>query len=107
MPVAEAQSKLVADCLRGKYALPPQQELLRRLERDRHAMFSRYVTSRRHTMQIDVDDYLYDLAQERLAGVARARLRAAVGLAQSPDLNDTSFCRVGGRAASRACTNVL
>ena len=76
MPIAEAQSKLVADYLRGAYALPPPGALRRSLERERSAMFSRYVTSKRHTMQIDVDDYLYDLAQERQAGIERARRRA-------------------------------
>jgi cation diffusion facilitator CzcD-associated flavoprotein CzcO len=76
MPIAEAQSKLVADYLRGAYALPAAGALRRALERERQAMFSRYVTSKRHTMQIDVDDYLYDLAQERKAGIERARLRA-------------------------------
>jgi len=75
MPIAEAQSKLVADYLRGAYALPPPRALRRSLERERRAMFSRYVTSKRHTMQIDVDDYLYDLAQERQAGIERARRR--------------------------------
>jgi len=29
------------------------------MKRERAAMFNRYVTSRRHTMQVDVDDYLY------------------------------------------------
>jgi dimethylaniline monooxygenase (N-oxide forming) len=42
------------------------------MKRARAAMFDRYVHSKRHTMQIDVDDYLYDLAQEREAGAARA-----------------------------------
>ena len=76
MPVAEAQSKMIAAYLSGTYTLPPQQELLRALEGERQAMFARYVTSKRHTMQIDVDDYLYDLAQERAAGIARAHQQA-------------------------------
>jgi hypothetical protein len=35
-------------------------------------MFKRYVASRRHTMQVDFDDYLADLAAERRRGAARA-----------------------------------
>jgi hypothetical protein len=77
MPIAEAQSKLIADYLRGAYALPAPGALRRALDRERQAMYSRYVTSKRHTMQIDVDDYLYDLRQERKAGVERARLRVS------------------------------
>jgi len=76
MPIAEAQSKVVADYLRGAYALPAPTALRRALGREHRAMFSRYVTSKRHTMQVDVDDYLYDLAQERIAGAERARQRA-------------------------------
>jgi hypothetical protein len=36
-------------------------------------MFKRYVASKRHTMQIDFDDYLVALAKERRAGEERAR----------------------------------
>ena len=36
-------------------------------------MFKRYVASKRHTMQVDFDNYLYDLGKEQAAGAARAR----------------------------------
>jgi hypothetical protein len=36
-------------------------------------MFKRYVASKRHTMQVDYDDYLADLAKEREHGRERAR----------------------------------
>ncbi len=36
-------------------------------------MFKRYVASKRHTMQVDFDNYLYDLRKELKAGAARAR----------------------------------
>ncbi len=75
MPIAEGQGKLVAAYLQGAYALPTPRAMRAAMERERAAMFKRYVTSRRHTMQVDVDDYLYDLAQERKAGVERARRR--------------------------------
>jgi hypothetical protein len=42
-----------------------------RAERER--MFKRYVASKRHTMQVDFDNYLYDLGKELKAGAARAR----------------------------------
>ena len=73
MPLAEAQSKLVADYLRGSYALPAPGAMRRAMRRDRAAMFRRYVASKRHTMQVDADDYLYDLGREREAGAERAR----------------------------------
>ena len=39
------------------------------------AMFKRYVASKRHTMQVDYDDYLADLTKERRRGAERARER--------------------------------
>jgi hypothetical protein len=36
-------------------------------------MRARYVASKRHTIQVDFDDYLHALAKERAAGAARAR----------------------------------
>lgn len=73
MPLAEAQAKLVGDCLGGAYALPGPVATRAALRRQRREMFARYVASRRHTMQVDADDYLYDLAQERKSGVERTR----------------------------------
>jgi len=40
-------------------------------------MFARYVPSRRHTMQLDYDEYLASLVAETSAGRTRARHRAA------------------------------
>jgi hypothetical protein len=36
-------------------------------------MFKRYVASARHTMQVDFDNYLYDLGKELRKGAERAR----------------------------------
>lgn len=77
MPLAEAQAKLIAQMLSGKYDLPSPLERKRRTERERARMFARYVPSRRHTMQLDFDDYMSDLASETEAGRRRARQRAA------------------------------
>jgi cation diffusion facilitator CzcD-associated flavoprotein CzcO len=73
MPIAEHQSTWVADYLGGRYALPAAAALRADIERERRAMFKRYVASKRHTMQIDFDDYLVALAKERRAGAERAR----------------------------------
>ncbi len=73
MPLAEAQSEWVADYLSGAYALPPAHELRADVERERRRMFKRYVASKRHTMQVDFDDYLVALAKERRRGAERAR----------------------------------
>ena len=74
MPLSEAQGRWVADHLRGEYALPPREQLLAEMRADQAAMHKRYVASKRHTIQVDFDDYLYDLAKERRRGAERARL---------------------------------
>lgn len=75
MPLAEAQGEWVGDYLLGDYALPPRAEMLADMAADQEAMRRRYVASKRHTIQVDFDDYLRDLARERRAGAARARAR--------------------------------
>jgi len=73
MPIAEAQAHWVADHLKGEYALPPSDEMRADIEAERRRMFDRYVASKRHTMQVDFDDYLYELRRERRHGAERAR----------------------------------
>jgi dimethylaniline monooxygenase (N-oxide forming) len=73
MPLAEAQGQWVADYLKGEYHLPSRPELLADIRRDQEAMRRRYVSSKRHTIQVDFDDYLHELGKERRAGAERAR----------------------------------
>jgi dimethylaniline monooxygenase (N-oxide forming) len=73
MPLAEAQGAWVGDYLVGDYALPSEADMRADVEADQAAMRARYVASKRHTIQVDYDDYLYALDKERRAGGARAR----------------------------------
>jgi dimethylaniline monooxygenase (N-oxide forming) len=73
MPLAAAQSEWVCDYLAGGYALPAPAALQADIDAERRQMFKRYVASKRHTMQVDYDDYLADLAKERRRGAERAR----------------------------------
>jgi dimethylaniline monooxygenase (N-oxide forming) len=73
MPLAEAQGRWVANHLRGEYHLPPRQELLVDIEKERDTMFKRYVASKRHTMQVDFDRYMHELGRELKRGGDRAR----------------------------------
>jgi dimethylaniline monooxygenase (N-oxide forming) len=73
MPLAEAQGAWVADHLLGSYALPPTAELRADIDADQEAMRRRYVASKRHTIQVDFNEYLRDVRKERRAGAARAR----------------------------------
>jgi dimethylaniline monooxygenase (N-oxide forming) len=73
MPIAEAQGAWVGDYLNGDYGLPGAAEMRADVAADQAAMRKRYVASKRHTIQVDFDDYMLALAKERAAGAARAR----------------------------------
>ena len=90
MPLAEAQGRWVAAYLRGEYHLPPAERMAAEMNRERERMFKRYVASKRHTMQVDFDNYLYDVRKEMQAGAERAReagfsLPVAARAARSPE----------------------
>jgi len=72
MPLSEAQGVWVADYLTGRYQLPPVHEMRTLMTEDRAAMQKRYVASKRHTIQVDFDDYLYALRKEVARGETRA-----------------------------------
>jgi dimethylaniline monooxygenase (N-oxide forming) len=73
MPLAEAQGAWVGDYLRGDYELPSDSQVRADIAADQAAMRKRYVSSKRHTIQVDFEDYLYKLEKERAAGALRAR----------------------------------
>ena len=74
MPLAELQSQWICDHLAGRYQLPPDVELRADIEAERAAMFKRYVASKRHTMEVDFEDYVLAVRQERRRGERRAAL---------------------------------
>jgi thioredoxin reductase len=73
MPIAEVQGQWIADELRGEYLRPSRSEMLRDIGAESAAMRRRYVASKRHTIQVDFDDYLIAVDRERRAGAQRAR----------------------------------
>jgi flavin-binding monooxygenase-like protein len=75
MPLVEAQGRLFARYLSGEYELPDDAEMQRRSSLEREQVRRRFVTSRRHTMQVDFDRYLDDLARETRAGYRRSGRR--------------------------------
>ncbi len=72
MPLAEAQSEWVADVLEGRSALPPRREMRRVIRREDERMRRRYVTSKRHTIQVDFFPYLRTIRRERGRGQGRS-----------------------------------
>jgi cation diffusion facilitator CzcD-associated flavoprotein CzcO len=73
MPIAEAQSKLIADHLAGRYEAPSPDRMRQSANDERRALALRYVPSPRHTMQVDFDDFMKALAKEHARGRKRAK----------------------------------
>jgi cation diffusion facilitator CzcD-associated flavoprotein CzcO len=82
MPLAEAQGAWVGDHLLGDYAPPDPEQMRADIRADQEAMRARYVASKRHTIQVDFDDYLRALASERREGAIRARAKGFLPPAQ-------------------------
>jgi len=64
MPLAEAQSLWVANLLLGKAKLTSREAMEKGIDRDLEAMHKRYVTSDRHTIQVDFYPYLHQVQRE-------------------------------------------
>ncbi|MGI9018229.1 MAG: flavin-containing monooxygenase [Euzebya sp.] len=72
MPIAERQSQWIAGVLSGRIHLPPRQVMVDQIAKSRQAMQQRYRRSVRHTIQVDFDDYMFDLRLEMWRGRRRA-----------------------------------
>lgn len=64
MPISEAQSEWVARLLAKKAALPDRATMEKRINEDKRRMGKRYVTSDRHTIQVDFYPYLETVQKE-------------------------------------------
>lgn len=73
MPLAEAQSHWVADLLDGTAALPAAAAMHREIDGYARRLSARYVSSQRHTIQVDFMSYLRELGAERRRGARRVR----------------------------------
>ncbi|RMH22809.1 MAG: NAD(P)/FAD-dependent oxidoreductase [Acidobacteria bacterium] len=84
MPLAEEQSRWVAELLAGRCALPERAAMERRIDADLEAMRRRYVHSERHTIQVDFFPYRHALRSERRRGRRRAQRRRPAAPAPVP-----------------------
>jgi dimethylaniline monooxygenase (N-oxide forming) len=72
MPLAEAQAAWIAETLAGRYVPPSDADVRRQMAAEHARGRNRFYPSPRHTMEVDFDHYLWDLARERKKGRARA-----------------------------------
>ena len=64
MPLAEAQAEWIGKLLTGQAGLPDRDHMLRAIKDDRESTRRRYVTSKRHTIQVDFYPYLFQIQKE-------------------------------------------
>jgi len=65
MPLAEAQCEWIADLLGGRATLPPAGEMKREIAREERKQEKRFVSSKRHTVEVDFHPYLRVIRRER------------------------------------------
>ncbi|MFL5873670.1 MAG: flavin-containing monooxygenase [Solirubrobacterales bacterium] len=65
MPLAEAQCEWVADLLAGKATLPAAGEMKREISQEERKQAKRFVSSKRHTVEVDFHPYLREIRRER------------------------------------------
>lgn len=84
MPLAEAQGAWVSEMLSGRYIAPPKSEIRRQMTREHERNKRQFYASPRHTMEVDFDRYLWDLARERGRGAQRANSQQGAAPHRSP-----------------------
>jgi flavin-binding monooxygenase-like protein len=72
MPIAERQGVLIGEAVRGNYERPSRGEMQRDIDEHLAKMHKRYIASKRHTIQVDFEIYMKELAKEIEAGRERA-----------------------------------
>ncbi|HET7385185.1 MAG TPA: NAD(P)-binding domain-containing protein [Nocardioidaceae bacterium] len=75
MPLAEAQSRWVADLVVGDGVLPTYDQMRAEIREYDVRLRRRFVASKRHTIEVDFHPYLAELERERKASRARLHTR--------------------------------
>jgi cation diffusion facilitator CzcD-associated flavoprotein CzcO len=81
MPSAELQAKIIAAHIAGNYNLPDPPAMNQAIEKHENEMRRRFVPSRRHTMQVIVEDFIPQVQRELRAGQRRAARGLGVAFA--------------------------
>jgi hypothetical protein len=89
MPIAEAQSRWVADLLQDRARLPEPAEMKRSIDRELGRMRRRYVRSDRHTIQVDFYPHMIDIERAR----RRRRGRSVALPAGTPHVREPALSR--------------
>jgi dimethylaniline monooxygenase (N-oxide forming) len=75
MPLAEAQAEWVGDLVTGAGRLPPVSQMRAQIASYDQKLRKRFVSSKRHTMEVDFHSYRAEIARERKDSRKRTRRR--------------------------------
>ena len=84
---------LPAQLLTGRYALPSPDEIRAEMDAEREAHAKRFYRSKRHTMEVDFDEWLDGARKERARGAERAAARGYAPPVVSSARESTSVWR--------------
>jgi cation diffusion facilitator CzcD-associated flavoprotein CzcO len=82
MPVAELQARWVAGLLSGRLALPDRATMLRVIAEEERALRRRFISSSRHTIEVDYWPYIFTLRRALRGGLDRPRGKLGRGAPQ-------------------------
>ncbi|AXR67623.1 flavin-containing monooxygenase [Leptospira mayottensis] len=71
-PLVEFQGKWISEYLIGNYEMPSVQEMSKSIEKYESKTRKRYATSKRHTIKVDFESFLYDMKSEFKKGKKKA-----------------------------------
>lgn len=103
MPIADEQSRWMAEYLTGQYHPPAPSEMHRRMQAEHARTKRRFVASPRHTIQINCQEYTYHLGRDLAEGRRRARTAAnALPVPHQPPGADDALAGHTGSVAEPA-----
>lgn len=78
MPIAEQQARLIAAKLAGAYVLPDESSMISDIQAYDREISRRYLTTQRHTMEVEQADYIRMIRRELKRGMSRAQRKGAL-----------------------------
>lgn len=90
MPLAELQAEWVADLLESVAGLPSRERMRKAIDREMRKMGKRYVSSKRHTVEVDFHPYQRTIRRERKRRGGRNHRGAGVSSRSGDAATETS-----------------
>lgn len=101
MPVSEQQSRWATSVVNGEISLPPVDEMQRGVEKYKEGLKKRYISSPRHTIQVDYLDYMDTLSKDMGTEITPWRFIQTFGLISGLSVMKAVYFSMPGSAQFR------